>query len=295
MRTILTILFIISLVCNPILGGVVRGEVANLSIDQKITAKIKAFDKKFFKGFDIYLSGTQDTSMALLFDRKDQYRLPAPDLAGPLSENEIINAIKLLNQQYKDQSWYVPVQPRALNIVNSKREVLGYLYTGVETTQVDLRKDGLVAVYPPFKNLSEDHEVTTEIRVFDKQFLKNFDVYAAGEKEAPLALLLDSKKDKYHIPSRFWGTPLTEQEIIYNITSLDKQYYDRTSNIPRLPRALRVVNSKGQILGYVHTGIYDNILMDIKKDGQVTVYPPSTESQGSAAGSVGGGPNSTAP
>jgi hypothetical protein len=288
MRKILTTLFIVSLVCTPILGGVVRGEVQNLSADQKITAKIKAFDKKFFKGFDVYSAGTQESSTALLFDRKDQYHLPAQDWGGPLSEKEIIFAIKRLNQQNKDRSWYVPVQPRALNIVNSNGEVLGYVYTGVETIQMDLKKDGLVAVYPPFKNLSADRGITAKIEAFDTDFFKGFDVYSAGTREAPTALLFD-RKDQYHLPAPSWGKPLLgEEEIIFAIKRMNQQYEDRSFKIPLPLQALNIVNSNGEVLGYVYSGI-DTILMERERDGRVTVFRPGIDRLEGGGGGGGRG------
>jgi hypothetical protein len=286
MKTIVAMLFIVSLVCAPLLGEVARGEVTNLSVDQKITAKIKAFDKKFFKDFDVYSAGTQDTSTALLFDRKDQYRLPAPDWAGPLSEKEIINAVKRLSQQFKDRSWYVPVQPRALNIVNTKGEVVGYVYTGVETIRVDLKKDGLVAVYPPFKNLEEDKGITAKIEAFDTGFFKDFDVYAAETREIPTALLFD-RKDQYHLPAPLWGQPLSgDEEIIFAIRRIHQQFQERIYRIPMQARALNIVNTKGEVLGYVYTGV-DTILMGREQDGRVTVYRPTIDKLGS--GGAGGG------
>ena len=84
MKRIVAMLFIASLVCTSLWAGVASGEVKNLSVDQGATAKIKAFDKGFFKRFDVYSAGSPETSTALLFDRKDQQRLPAGDWGGPL-------------------------------------------------------------------------------------------------------------------------------------------------------------------------------------------------------------------
>jgi hypothetical protein len=290
MRTILTTIFVFSLVLTPILEGVVRGEVKNLSADQKITAKIKASDKNFFKGFDVYSAGTQETSTALLFDRKDQYQLPAPDWAGPLSEKEVISAIQRLSQQYKDRSWYVPVQPRALNIVNSKGEVLGYVYTGVETIQTDLKKDGLVTVYPPFKNLSEDKGITAKIEAFDTDFFEGFDVYTAGTRENPTALLFD-RRDQYHLPVPTWEKSFVgQQEIIYAIRRLKQNYEERLSGHSLPLQARNIVNTKGEVLGYVYS-CEETILMDREQDGRVAVYRPSPEGVGGGqgGGGVGGG------
>jgi hypothetical protein len=134
----------------------------------------------------------------------------------------------------------------------------------------------LIALGPAWgqeKNLGINQEVTTKIRAFDREFFQGFDVYSAGVEEAPHALLFDMKDD-YHLPTRFWGKPLNEEEIIYAIHRLDDQYIDRTWDIPFEPRALNTVNRKGEVLGYVYTGL-THVTMDRKKDGQVTVFPPA--------------------
>jgi hypothetical protein len=125
------------------------------------------------------------------------------------------------------------------------------------------------------QNLSVNPEVTAKIRAFDRAFFNEFDVYSAGVREEPTALLFDLKKDEYHLPSRFWGSPLSEEEIIYAIERLDKQYSDMGGVIPFEPRALNIINYKGEVVGYTYTGL-NIILMDRKKDGQVTVFPPAT-------------------
>jgi hypothetical protein len=130
----------------------------------------------------------------------------------------------------------------------------------------------LSAAWGEEKNLWTNKEVTAKIRTYDREFFKGVDVYSAGVKEAPTALLFDIKDD-YHLPTRFWGGPLSEEEIIYAIERLEDQYNDRTWNIPFEPRALNIVNLKGEVVGYVYTGI-SSVSMDRKKDGGVTVYPP---------------------
>jgi hypothetical protein len=149
MRTILTALFIVSLVCATILGGVALGEVKNLSVDKGATAKIKALDKKFFKKFDVYSAGVTEAPMALLFDQKDKYHLPSPLWGKPLSEQQIIYAIDRLDKQYEDKHWDISFPPRALNVVNSKGRVLGFVHTGLNTILMDVKKDGNVTVYLP--------------------------------------------------------------------------------------------------------------------------------------------------
>ncbi len=129
----------------------------------------------------------------------------------------------------------------------------------------------LTSAWGQEKNLDVNKGVTAKIQALDPAFFRGFDVYSAGEKEAPTALLFDIKDD-YYIATRFWGNPLTEEQIIYAIRQLDYQSTDN-KNIPFPPRALNIVNLKGQVVGYVYTGL-NSVLMDRKKDGSVTVYPP---------------------
>ena len=139
------------------------------------------------------------------------------------------------------------------------------------------------------QNLSVDQGVTVKIQAFDKEFFKDFDVYSARIIETPTALLFD-RKDEYHLPDRFWQKLLSEKEIVYVIKRLDQQCREQTWNNPMSLRALIVENSKGQVLGYIYTGLVDNaILMDRKEDGRVTVYRPSSSSLGGGGGGAGGG------
>jgi hypothetical protein len=137
----------------------------------------------------------------------------------------------------------------------------------------------LIALSPVWgqdKNLSVNKEVTARIRTLDPAFFQGFDIYFAGAStEIPTALLFDIKDD-YHLPTRFWEKPLNEEEIIYAIRRLDDQYIDREWDIPFAPQALHIVNSKGEILGYVYTGL-TYVLMDRTKDGRVTVFLPTPQ------------------
>jgi hypothetical protein len=125
------------------------------------------------------------------------------------------------------------------------------------------------------ENLSANSEMTARIQAFDPEdFTRNFDVYAAEALEAPTALLFDMKDD-YHLPSRFWGKPLSQNEIIYAIGHLKEQKINAGSALTFEPRALNVVNIKGKVLGYVYTSIRSNdIVMERKEDGNVKVFPP---------------------
>ena len=133
------------------------------------------------------------------------------------------------------------------------------------------------------KNLWENKEVTAKIRSYDLDFLSSCDVYLVWVKDAPMALLFDIKDDNYNIVSRFWGEPLRQDEIIRAINNINDQYENTLIwYIPFRPRALTIVNLKGQVVGYVYTGL-DGVLMDRKKDGSVIVYPPDQLNGGGGA------------
>jgi hypothetical protein len=95
------------------------------------------------------------------------------------------------------------------------------------------------------KNLSPNPEMTARIQAFNPEdFTMYFDVYAAGELETPETLLFDVKDD-YHLPTRFWGEPLSHEEIVYAIRRLKEQYQNARGDLPFAPRALNVVNRDG--------------------------------------------------
>ena len=122
------------------------------------------------------------------------------------------------------------------------------------------------------RNLSVNPEVTARIEASDRELFKDFDVYSAGVREYPTALLFDLK-DEYHLASRFWEAPLSHEEITYAIWRLDEQHLEPDWHLPFEPRALTIVNYKGQVVGYIYTS-FNRILMDRKKDGRVTVFVP---------------------
>jgi hypothetical protein len=123
------------------------------------------------------------------------------------------------------------------------------------------------------KNLTANKAVTAKIRALDQEFFKGFDVYSAGAEEEPTALLFDIKDDEYQLPDRFWGKPLTGEEISYAIRRLDDEYLGGVWYIPFWPEGLNIVNSKGVVQGYVYTGL-GGVFMDRKKDGRTTVFLP---------------------
>ncbi len=127
----------------------VWGQDKNLWVDNAVTAKIRAFERGFFKGFDVYSAGTQENPSALLFDIKDNYNLTTWLWEKPLTEEEIIYAIHRLDDQYVNRTYNIPFEPRALNIVNSKGEILGYVYTGMTHVLMDRKEDGRVIVHLP--------------------------------------------------------------------------------------------------------------------------------------------------
>jgi hypothetical protein len=129
---------------NPALG-----QERNLDENKGVTAQIRAFDRAFFKGFDVYAAETDEYPTALLFDSKDEYSLPDRFWGRPLNEDEIVRAIRNLDTQHLDHSWDIPLWPRALPIVNTQGKVLGYAYTGLAWVVMDRKKDGRVTVFRP--------------------------------------------------------------------------------------------------------------------------------------------------
>jgi hypothetical protein len=142
------IFFVVFLVSVVIALNSAWGQEKNLGINKEMTAKIRAFDREFFKGFDVYSSGEKEAPTALLFDIKDDYQLPDRFWGPPLSEEQIIYAIRTLDDEYNDNK-RIPFLPQALNIVNLKGAVVGYVYTGLNSVLMDRKKDGSVTVYAP--------------------------------------------------------------------------------------------------------------------------------------------------
>jgi len=127
------------------------GKEKNLWENKEVTAKIKAYDLEFISGFDVYMVWLKEAPMALLFDIKDDdYHIASRFWGEPLSEAEIVYTLHNVIDQYDNTLiWYIPHQPRALNIVNLKGKVVGYVYTGLDGVLMDRKKDGSVIVYPP--------------------------------------------------------------------------------------------------------------------------------------------------
>src|SRR4030042_2222720 len=127
----------------------VWGQEKNLGVNKAVTAKIRAFDQGFFKGFDVYSAGTQENPTALVFDIEDDYSLVGKLWEKPLKEEEIIYAIHRLDDQYINRKYNIPFEPRALNIVNSKGAGVGYVSTGMTMSNIHLKRDGRVTVFLP--------------------------------------------------------------------------------------------------------------------------------------------------
>ncbi len=143
------IFFIVFLVSVVIALNSAWSQEKHFWLNKKVTAKIRALDREFFRGFDVYSAGGSWSPTALLFDIKgDNYHLPSPLWGEPLREEEIVKAIPYLDDQYNDNKT-IPLPPRALNIVNLKGEVVGYIYPGLNSVLMDRKKDGSVTVYPP--------------------------------------------------------------------------------------------------------------------------------------------------
>ena len=149
--------FMLFLVGTLIALGPVWGQEKHLAVNKTVTAKIRVFDREFLKGFDVYSAGTTENPTALLFDIKDDYTLAVRLWQNPLTEEAIIYAIPRLDDQYREQKYDIPFEPRAINIVNSKGEILGYMYTGMMHVVTDRKKDGRVIVFRPTLLPYESH------------------------------------------------------------------------------------------------------------------------------------------
>ncbi len=82
------VFFVVFLVSVVIALSLAWGQGKNLEVNKEVTAKIKAFDREFFKGFDVYSAGMKDAPTALLFDIKDDNHLPSPLWEKPLRSPE---------------------------------------------------------------------------------------------------------------------------------------------------------------------------------------------------------------
>jgi hypothetical protein len=148
MKRLGALLLVVFSVCVVITLNSGWGQEKNLDVNKEVTAKIQALDPAFFKDFDVYSAGEKEAPTALLFDIKDDYDIATRFWGNPLSEEQIIDAIRQLDYQSNDNK-NIPFPPRALNIVNLKGKVLGYVYTGLSSVLVDRKKDGTVSVYAP--------------------------------------------------------------------------------------------------------------------------------------------------
>ena len=140
--------FILVVIFTVITLSPAWGQEKNLGFNKAATARIRAFNREFFRGFDVYSAGVEEAPTALLFDIKDDHPLPSRFWKEPLAEEEIIYAIRRLDDQSNDNK-AIPFEPRALNVVNLKGELLGYCYTGLNAVFMDRKKDGSVIVFPP--------------------------------------------------------------------------------------------------------------------------------------------------
>jgi len=143
------IFFVVFLVSVVMALNLAWGQEKNLDVNKEVTAKIRAFDREFFKKFNVYSAGALNAPTAMLFDVSgDDHHLSGSTWGKPLSEAEIMYAIHSIDEQQKENT-LIPFPPRALNIVNLKGKVVGYVYTGLNSLLMDRKKDGSVSVYPP--------------------------------------------------------------------------------------------------------------------------------------------------
>ena len=148
-KVVVTTMLLLILVCGFGAFDLSLGGQRNLSVNPEVTARIEASDQEFFKDFDVYSAGVREYPTALLFDLKDEYHLATRFWESPLSHEEITYAIWRLEEQHLEPNWHLPFEPQALNIVNYKGQVVGYIYTSVRVILMDRKKDGRVTVFVP--------------------------------------------------------------------------------------------------------------------------------------------------
>lgn len=117
-----------------------------------------------------------------------------------------------------------------------------------------------------------DEVVTARFKSGDLGFIEGFEVYFAGTREEPLALLFDRKGDPYRIASPLWGDPLEGEEVLYVLRRLEERSRDNPTLYP-MPQALEVTNSKGEVVGYVF-GLLRYVPLEKSPDGRVKVFLP---------------------
>jgi len=142
------ILFVVFLVSVVIALNSAWGQEKNLYVNKEVTAKIQTLDPAFFSGFDVYSAGVLEAPTALLFDiRMIMTSQPGSgEIRSVKNRSSMLFGSSLISQ---NDNKNIPFPPRALNIVNLKGKVLGYVYTGLNSVLMDRKKDGSVSVYPP--------------------------------------------------------------------------------------------------------------------------------------------------
>ena len=148
-KVVVTNMLLIILVCSFAAFDLSLARQRNLSVNPEVTARIEASDREFFKDYDVYSAGVREYPTALLFDLKDEYRLASRFWESPLSHEEIPYAIWRLEEQHLESEWNLPFEPQALNIINYKGQVVGYIYTSLNRILMDHKKDGRVTVFMP--------------------------------------------------------------------------------------------------------------------------------------------------
>lgn len=123
------------------------------------------------------------------------------------------------------------------------------------------------------ENLEPHPDVTKKVEEGDRDFLASFEIYHAGTREQPIALLLDLRGDPYRIASYLWEDPIGIEDALYAIKRMGERYWECPACFPRSPQALAIVNKKGQLVGYVYTYL-SHVFMERTKDGKVKVFLP---------------------
>lgn len=126
-----------------------RGWASDFEVDLYVTERLKAMDQGFIEAFEVYLAGTKENPLVLLFDPKgDPYSIASSLWAEPLKGKEVLYILRRLEERSRENLTLYPM-PQALKIVNRKGEVVGYIYGLLRYVPLEKSSDGRVKVFLP--------------------------------------------------------------------------------------------------------------------------------------------------
>lgn len=121
----------------------------DFKVDQGVTERLRARELGFIEGFDVYLAGTKEEPVVLLFDRRgDPYEIASPLWGEPLKGEEVLYVLRRLEEKSRDNPTLYPL-PQAFQVVNKKGETVGYIFGLLRHLPLERRADGTVKVFLP--------------------------------------------------------------------------------------------------------------------------------------------------